>query len=827
MTPMPLGPLGLLLILVGLGGSPSLPVSMPPLPPDPVIERAAPDECLLHVALAGLAKPAAGSANHAEALLAEAEVQRFIGELGAVVGKMMQRLDAPAASAGPRLSPEMQSLLFTLLTRPAALTVDFVKPAAPAVRVEGSLVVSCGPAVEQVRQALDKAVADVQAMTGWKPARTFELAGQKWSKWSRFEGLPDGTPDIAWGFKGDVFVAAVGTDALEHLLGRLAAENRQPPAWKTALEKRLPLERRSLLAHWNVPRTIDAARELSMLQARPEMKQEWLEEEERAITAAIQGSGLGGLQAVQAVAGLTKTEMAAATVLDFNGQPTGFFASGKGVVTAADLKAIPADATMAQVVKLDPAAMLAAWIAWLESVEFQSADALAQRLGQIRAVVGFDVNDHLLEPLGDTWTVFTLPGGGPLPPVAAAVTLDDAKTFTKTHASLLGVLRQAAARPGMPPLELAERKSGETTIFTVGLTGAPLQPAWCIHGDRLLVAASPDLLEKLIARDAAAPSLADVAAARALLGERTAAIGYQEPKAAVAGIAALYDAFAKPGMAAAKVALPNLPATDVVVKHLLPAVSVVRRDAAGDVIVEGRSSLPLGRLGGAGLASSPATAGMAVALTLPAVQAARESARRTAAANNLRLIAQTMLVYESTHRKFPSAAICDKAGKPLLSWRVAILPFLEESELFNQFRLDEPWDSEHNKQFLEKMPLNFTSPGQDGAKPGMTRYVVPTGKKTAFPTPAVAATMNDFRDGTSKTILVVEAEAGKAVPWTKPDDLAIDPDKPHAGLKNSRPGGFFAAFVDTHVQLIPADVAADVLAALFTPAGNEPNHAVE
>jgi hypothetical protein len=195
---------------------------------------------------------------------------------------------------------------------------------------------------------------------------------------------------------------------------------------------------------------------------------------------------------------------------------------------------------------------------------------------------------------------------------------------------------------------------------------------------------------------------------------------------------------------------------------------------------------------------------------------------------NLQRIALAMLQYESTKGTFPSAAICDRDGKPLLSWRVAILPYLdlEQPELYNQFHLDEPWDSEHNKRLLEKMPQIFTSPGQDGGKPGMTRYVVPTGKETVFPTPNKAMQFN-FTDGAAKTIIVVEAEPGKAVPWTKPDDLAIDPKKPHAGLKDSRPGGFFAAFVDTHVQLIPADVAADVLAALFTPAGGEPNHTVE
>jgi type II secretory pathway pseudopilin PulG len=209
------------------------------------------------------------------------------------------------------------------------------------------------------------------------------------------------------------------------------------------------------------------------------------------------------------------------------------------------------------------------------------------------------------------------------------------------------------------------------------------------------------------------------------------------------------------------------------------------------------------------------------------IQEVRAIQEVSASDDNLRQIALVMQQYVYNHNRFPSAAICDRDGKPLLSWRVAILPFIDQGELYNQFHLDEPWDSEHNKQFLEKMPKIFLSTGQDGAKPGMTRYVVPTGKGTAFPSPDKATKVVDFTDGMSNTINLVAAEPGKAVPWTKPDDLAIDLEKPHAGLKDSGPGGFWAAFSDGRLQLIPADIAADVLAALFTPAGGEPDHAVE
>jgi hypothetical protein len=99
--------------------------------------------------------------------------------------------------------------------------------------------------------------------------------------------------------------------------------------------------------------------------------------------------------------------------------------------------------------------------------------------------------------------------------------------------------------------------------------------------------------------------------------------------------------------------------------------------------------------------------------------------------------------------------------------------------------------------------------------------VVPTGKGTVFPEPDGETSLAGVSDGCATTLLIVEAEAAKAVPWTKPEDLAVDPKQPHAGLKNARPTGFLAVFIDGHVVTIPADVAADVLNAMFTRDGGE------
>lgn len=170
-------------------------------------------------------------------------------------------------------------------------------------------------------------------------------------------------------------------------------------------------------------------------------------------------------------------------------------------------------------------------------------------------------------------------------------------------------------------------------------------------------------------------------------------------------------------------------------------------------------------------------------------------------------------------------AICTADGKPLLSWRVALLPYLEEGNLYREFPLDEPWDSEHNLKLLEQMPAVYADPSApaEQAARGLTTVQVMSGEGTAFVAPADAMGFDGISDGTSKTIAIVEALPENAVPWTKPDDIEFNPDLPLAGVGNPRrTGGLFAAgFFDGSIRMITPDVAPELFGALVTPAGGE------
>jgi hypothetical protein len=200
----------------------------------------------------------------------------------------------------------------------------------------------------------------------------------------------------------------------------------------------------------------------------------------------------------------------------------------------------------------------------------------------------------------------------------------------------------------------------------------------------------------------------------------------------------------------------------------------------------------------------PLALASAVAETLRKPGAARGRAQ---SANNLKQIALAMHNHHDAYKRFPAAAVYDKSGKPLLSWRVLILPFLGENELYKKFHLDEPWDSEHNKKLLDKIPRAYQKPGEE--KPtGLTHYLGFHGKG-AFFEGKKGIQIAEITDGTSNTIMVVEA--AEAVPWSKPVDLPYDPAKPLPKLGGLSEGIFQAAMCDGSVHAIPATVKPETL----------------
>lgn len=156
-------------------------------------------------------------------------------------------------------------------------------------------------------------------------------------------------------------------------------------------------------------------------------------------------------------------------------------------------------------------------------------------------------------------------------------------------------------------------------------------------------------------------------------------------------------------------------------------------------------------------------------------QPQNSAAALRASAAKLRSIGIAMHNYHDTFGRFPPVASVDDSGKPLLSWRVHLLPFLGEQQLYEEFRLDEPWDSPHNKTLISRLPPVYDSPGRDHRDAGTTTYVGIVGDNLLFDGTKNGTKMASITDGTSLTVMLVDAEEARAVIWTKPEDVAFDP----------------------------------------------------
>jgi hypothetical protein len=218
-----------------------------------------------------------------------------------------------------------------------------------------------------------------------------------------------------------------------------------------------------------------------------------------------------------------------------------------------------------------------------------------------------------------------------------------------------------------------------------------------------------------------------------------------------------------------------------------------------------------------------------VPILVGASEAIRWTTVRFAGANNLVQIGVALQAYQKAHGSFPPAATHDEKGRPLLSWRVLILPYLYDQQDYDKFHLHEPWDSPHNKGFLDSMPGAYrTQPGNPVAGVGSTFYQMFVGANTVGDGIGISGKDIEAADGCANTIVVVEG--AESVPWTKAEDLVYDSGKPLPRFadfyKNefygrAPRGRFLALFADGSVRGFFNDTPDALLRPLITWDGGE------
>ena len=216
------------------------------------------------------------------------------------------------------------------------------------------------------------------------------------------------------------------------------------------------------------------------------------------------------------------------------------------------------------------------------------------------------------------------------------------------------------------------------------------------------------------------------------------------------------------------------------------------------------------------------------ALLLPAVQQASSGGRRDQCKDHLKHIGMALYLYHEDYGSFPPAYIADKNGRPMHSWRVLILPYLGQQQIYDEYRFDEPWDGPHNFKLADRIINEFNCRGNNRgiALPAtpMTSYVAVVGQDTAWPgeTPAKLV---DFADGTDHTLLVVETNNSR-IHWMAPRDLQMSQIDPTINSKSSPGissihGGAQALFADGHMEFLSNSLPASTIQALLTRSGGE------
>jgi hypothetical protein len=254
-----------------------------------------------------------------------------------------------------------------------------------------------------------------------------------------------------------------------------------------------------------------------------------------------------------------------------------------------------------------------------------------------------------------------------------------------------------------------------------------------------------------------------------------------------------------------------VPSTEELNRLLFPSSTAVRVDQGGATLTHREAITTL---------TSPVVAGALAAMLAPTIAESLESAKRTNCLNNLRRIAAGIHGFLRSANGFPTPAILSQDGKPLLSWRVAILPYLGYQELFDKFKKDEPWDSPHNKALLNEMPSAYSCSSQPKNQPFATNYRMLVGKNALFEE-REQVRIAAVTDGTANTIMVVESS--EWVPWTKPGELVFDPQAAPSlcGAGSLHTGGFHAAMANGVVRFLKNTIDLKVFHALITRAGGE------
>jgi hypothetical protein len=778
------------------------------------LERMATDDTLVFLAWNGWQSPDPKSTNRVDKLMLEPSLREFFEQLGDEVLKLAEKAAAEQPDAQVFVE-NLPVLLKSLATKPGAFVWSQLDVTAASPIPEMAIVIDVGADAAKVQAAIAK-LKEFGVSQGGKFVED-TIDGVKFTR------PEDEQVFVRFGFKDSYFVVTLGEATTKATLARLAS-SAKPAAWLTQVSGELAVPRPSMLLHINAAGILKT---LEPLITEPQLN------------TVLEALGLKQLKHISVLTGLDADAGVTKAIVALDGAPQGLFAlTPDKPLTIDALKRIPANVSSASVMRFDLAHILELGLSFADKVEPGTRAQAEAALTQFEQQAGFSLKTDLFGALGDEWSYYASgseAGALMVPGIVATASVRDHAKLSKTLdigiAALKGVLAQFGPQAPVALHDFTSR--GETGHrITINNLPIPIAPTWVLTKEQLIIGLTPELVTSHLGSTRGGKSLADNEAIVAAF-QRTpkpTSISFDDPKPGLQSLYALVNTFSpvllgQMAQQGIEFNLPPLPPLSDLEQHLSPSVTTTSQTPNG-FLLESHYVVSTGNVG----AAAPAVIGVGVALLLPAVQQARTAARRSQDKNNLKQIALAFHNFHDTYQRFPAAASVDAKGKKLLSWRVYLLPFLEQSPLYEQFHLNEPWDSEHNKKLIEQMPEIYASPHDpELAAKGKTRYVVARGKGTMFEGDGkmegnipVGTAVRDIRDGTSNSIQALEVTPDAAVIWTKPDDLVIDFKNPLKSLSGSKLGGFHVLLADGVVRFVSDNINADTFKALLTIDGREP-----
>jgi len=551
-------------------------------------------------------------------------------------------------------------------------------------------------------------------------------------------------------------------------------------------------------------------------------------------------------------------------------------------LTMAELPAMPANSEQFTVARFDGDKVYAAMMKSAQEAftRFAPPDAppLDDLIAQANAAVGFDIKADLIEPFGDVMA-FYMESGGFIPTGTLLVKLDDAAKLAETLGKLeeKAIAAVAEVSPNSVPASILFRTkdfAGGRKVHIIQISGqAFFSPSWAIDGDWLALGTTPQAVEAYLKRVdgklAKWKPSADLVAAQKVLPQNFISLSYSDPRSGIRtalGLAPSGIALAEMGIAELRkqrersgqavddsaefpLTPEDVPVAEEVTSPLFANVSVATVDAEG-IHWYTRNSIPglpiPGAPGGSGGVESVAVVGVLVALLLPAVQQAREAARRAQSKNNLKQIGLAVHNYADSYQHLPVGTIPNadlEKPEDRLSFFVGLLPYLDQAALYNGINQKESWNAETHATLLKVQLPVLINPSQaelpmtDGYAP--TTYVGIAGIGKDAPTLKVndpkagmfgyerKTKFSDVRDGLSNTMMVTEAYKNLG-PWAQGGTSTIRSltSKPYVngddGIGRGKgSGGVHILMGDGSVRFVSENINAETFEALSTINGGE------